>query len=129
MKLQDQIKKDRIVAIKAKDPLKRTLLTVLLGELDREGKEVDDVTVEAVIRKMIKNANTIGDISALAEIDVLDAYLPQLMSESDVRTIIENMIYKADGSIMLGSIMKEFNIKYRGKADNKLVSEIARELT
>lgn len=54
------------------------------------------------------------------QIEVVNKFKPQLMSEDEIRKIIEALPDKS-----IKSVMKEFKTNYPGKADMSLVSKIA----
>ena len=59
------------------------------------------------------------------ELKYLEPYLPQLMSEDQIREIVKT--YKAAGLTNAGQMMGLFNRDYKGLADMKLVSTIIAE--
>jgi hypothetical protein len=48
------------------------------------------------------------------------------MGSERIREIISN--YKKNGLVNVGQIMGEFSKNFKGQADNKIVSEIAKEV-
>lgn len=64
------------------------------------------------------------------ELEILYKYLPEQMSEEDLRNIIKSVIEKSGAKEMkdVGLVMKEIMAQVRGKADGKIVSEMVREL-
>lgn len=130
MSLKAQIKEAYMQAMKDKDPVKKNLFGVILGEIQTEelrGISVGDSEVESILRKMIKSLLKIGNEESLLEIEIIEPYLPQLMDDSKIKTILEGFIN--DGTPKeIGILLKNFNILYNGKADNKVVSRIIKEL-
>ena len=61
------------------------------------------------------------------EIECIKPFLPSLMSEDKVREILTNLI-DSGVSKNMGELMKNFNSQYKGKADNKIVSQVIKEL-
>jgi uncharacterized protein YqeY len=57
---------------------------------------------------------------------VLEPYLPTMMSKELIKVTVEDMI--KNGANNMGQIMGTFNKQFPGKADNKLVSQYAKEL-
>ena len=66
----------------------------------------------------------------LEEIAVIEKYLPQQMSEADVRKELAAIIVStgAKGPGDLGKVMGAASKHFAGRADNKLVSQIVKEL-
>lgn len=133
MSLKDQISADYMTAFRAKDTEKKNFLGVIKGEIQlAESKDnfKGEESVLAIVRKMEKSLNENaenGDDTARNELEYLKPYLPQLMNEGEIRTILEK--YVADGATPnIGFLMGSFNRDHSGKADNKVVSRIAKEI-
>jgi len=125
--LREEINTDFMIAFKSGDAFKKTLLGVLKGEIANEvsrGVDEGDSTDIRVIKAMIKSARKMGTTEAEQEIEILNAYLPELMSDEAIRTVITTELSSAQS---IGEVMKHFKIKYNGLADNATVSKIARE--
>jgi len=76
---------------------------------------------------MEKSLLTINTEDSLAELEIIKPYLPQLMNEEKIRTVLEGFISEGMPKDM-GVLMKNFNMLYKGKADNKIVSQLIKEL-
>ena len=138
--LFEQIKKDRITYFKQRNEnmnakVGYNVLGVLIGDATKETKEPNDEKIIALLKKFIDNAkvcieNARDDLSRLTaekEIEVLSQYLPQQLSESDIKTLIANMVVATD-DINIGMIMKFFKNNYAGQYDGALVSAIAKKV-
>lgn len=101
--LYEQIKINQLEARKAKDSIKSTLLTTLLGEIETlkfKQKEqtvlVPDEIVYQVIKKFIKNIEEslkLRENSNLAiEKEILVKYLPVEISHSELSNLIESFV-------------------------------------
>ena len=75
------------------------------------------------MEKSLKQTNT---EESLKEFEYIKPYLPSLMDELTIRSIIHT--FKKDGIDDVGRMMGEFNKLYKGKADNSLVSKIVKEV-
>lgn len=138
--LLETIKKDRIEAIKAKNEPVKSVLTVLVGEIDRNrgNKELTDEVVIATIVKMCKSSEeTIAMLPKDADtaeqkliLDILSKYRPQLKNAKETRDIIMSIIERYDavkiGSSNFGIVMKE--LKSHTGIDMKIASGIVKEL-
>ncbi len=64
-----------------------------------------------------------------AEIKVLEAYLPKMMDEAEIRTRVQAVIAELGVTNMkgLGPVMKRLTAELRGLADGQLVNRIVRE--
>jgi uncharacterized protein YqeY len=128
MNLKEQINADFLEAFKAKDMEKKNFLGLLKGEIQNEegrGTVTTDETVMGILRKMEKALKQTDNAQSLVELRYMDPYLPKLMSEDKIRTII--LEYKSEGFNNVGQIMGRFNREYKNLADMKLVSEIIAE--
>lgn len=129
MNLKEQINADFITAFKAKEMEKKNFLGLLKGEIQTDegrGTVTTNETVISILRKMEKSLKQTNSEESLGELKYLEPYLPQLMSEDQIRVIIIN--YKANGLTQMGQIMGQFNKEHKGLADNKLVTTIIAEL-
>lgn len=130
MNLTEQINADFIAAFKAKEMEKKNFLGLIKGEIQNEASRpnavINDETVLAILRKMEKSLKLTNTPESLGELEFLNPYLPQLMSEDRIREIIGG--YKSDGVTNVGQIMGAFNKDYKGKADNSVVSRIVKEV-
>ena len=137
--LKEIISKNYVEAFKAGEKVKKNLLGVVKSEITTLEKNINtenlpDAEVIKILNKISKNlketlSQTDNEESKI-ELSIIEAYLPQQMSEAELRTVIEQIISetgaKSPGEI--GKVMGGFNAKFAGKADNKTVSIITKEL-
>lgn len=129
MTLKEQINADFMAAFKAKDMDRKNFLGVVKGEIQNEegrGSIATDDVVMGILRKMEKSLTQTNTTESLAELEYIKPYLPQLMDEDQIRTIISG--YRANGLDNMGALMGTFNKDHKGLADNKLVSAIIKEM-
>lgn len=133
MSLKNQINSDYLVAFKAKDPISKSILSVIKGEIQTHEKnlnvpDLSDEDVIKILNKTVKSLNeTISksdDSESKLQLEVVSKYLPKQMSESEISEIISNMISE-NSEIKIGDIMKKFSSL---NADKKLVSQIFNSL-
>jgi len=64
-----------------------------------------------------------------AEIAVLEAYLPKMMDEAEIRARVQAVIAELGVTDMkgMGPVMKRLTVELRGLADGQLVNRIVRE--
>ena len=89
MTIQQQIKKDLMGAMKAKDEDKKSTLRVIMGEFARaDSKELSDDEVIKVLKKLIKSEKETlaqkGSDEDTAFIQIIETYLPQMASEDEI---------------------------------------------
>jgi len=131
MRLQELIKKDLAVAMKAKDDGRKDAIRVILGEFARFGKkELADEEVVGVLKKLVKSEREL--LSRKGESDsgfikVVEGYLPKMASREEVVAWIEANIdfsqYKNKMQAM-GSIMKHFGAMADGNEIKKILQEL-----
>ena len=138
-KLKDAVK----TAMKQKDKAKVTAIRGVLAAIQYEEmqKNVDDLA-EADILKVIKSeikkrneeiefaekaerAETVAELKG--EIEMLTAFLPTQLSETELETIISDL-KSAEPEINLGGVMKKLNETHSGQFDGKTASSVARKL-
>ena len=128
-KLKEKINSDFMVAFKNKEMDKKNFLGLIKGEIqlqEARGIESIDKNVLVILKRLEKSLIQNGDENSKKELEYLSPYMPKMMSEDEIRNIIINL--KENGMNNLGQIMGEFNKSYKGKADNKLVSQVAKEI-
>jgi uncharacterized protein YqeY len=76
-----------------------------------------------------QNRPELADVE-LFQAKVMEEYLPQQMSEEEIRSAVEQVIFEtgAGSPADMGKVMGGFSAKYAGKADGKIVSNIVKEL-
>ena len=131
MGLQAKIREDMVAAMKARDRETVDLLRVVAGEFSRKmnnGIELPDDEVIPIIRKMVENAKELGNDS---EIPILEKYLPHMLGEFQIKTIVGGIIQKNKYSGMqdMGKVMGTLKTHpMTAQIDGKLSSRITREL-
>lgn len=145
--LLEKLKKDALEARKARDTLKASLLTTLVAEAERVGKDdgnrlSSDTEVVAVIKKFIKNADeslralqSRSDPGGAAvsqvqtEKSVLECYLPSQASEAQIREQVERLVGVLDerSPKQMGALMAKLNSAFEGNFDKALASRIVKE--
>jgi uncharacterized protein YqeY len=128
MTLKERIYTDFMEAFKAKDFQRKNFLGILKGEIQNEegrGTVATDAVVMSILKKMEKSLKLTNSEEALTELGFIEPYLPTMMAEEQIATVIKDLI--AGGAKNIGSIMGTFNKDYVGQADNAIVSRLAKE--
>ena len=145
MSLFDTIQSDMYAAMKSGDKHKTGTLRVALSTLkDKKIEKREDLTeVEAIkiIQNLVKQRKEAADIykengrndlmeNENAELEILNAYLPQMMSEDDLRTLVKKVVEDTEASSLsdIGKVMPEVMKQSAGKADGKMAQSIVRDL-
>lgn len=126
MTLLDKINSDYLQARKDNNIVVKNLLGVIKGEIQNEQLRGGKVDVEAILKRMEKSLKQTNTPEALRELEVIKPYLPEEMSEGEIAIIIKS--YKEQGLSNMGQMMGKFNTEHKGKADNKLVSEVIKKI-
>ena len=144
--LEERITEDYKQAMKSKDAVKSSALSFLRSQIkymviEKKVSRLEDADTIAVIKKQVKqhqdsidqfekgNRNDLADKEKI-ELAILKSYLPQEMSESELRVLIDAAVKESGASTMkdMGKVMKVLMSKVAGKADNKLVSDLVKKV-
>lgn len=143
MSLKDRIQDDMKSAMRAKakdrlSTLRLALAAIKQQEVDRQ-TTLDDEQVIAVLERMIKqrresishyqNANR-EDLAAqeASEIAVIQVYMPELLSDEEVATLIDEAISVTNAQSMrdMGKVMGIVKQRAHGRADMTTVSALVK---
>jgi uncharacterized protein YqeY len=130
--LKEKINQEFITAFKSKEMEKKNFLGVIKGEIQNaegRGSKSSDEDVMGILKKLeksLKQSIENGDEESKNQLEILKKYLPEQMSSEDIKKEIDLMI--KSGLDNIGMIMRNFNQKFKGMADNSEVSKIAKEL-
>ena len=143
--MYEKINEDLKNAMKEKDTFKLSVLRMLKSALQLEQiakkHELDDNEIAAVLKKQVKvRKDSLEEYkkydktelveSLEKEIAILDAYLPEEMSESEISEIVKSAVEEIKPTSMkeMGLVMKKVNELLVGKnADMSLVSKLVKE--
>jgi len=134
MTLKSQIYEDMKIAMKAGDKDRLKVVRLILAaikqvEVDTR-TEMDDPAVLAVLNKMVKqrrdsvsqfrsgNRDDLADIE-LAEIGVLEGYLPEQLSDREIDQLVDQAITDTGAESIrdMGKVMGQVKKKAQGRAD------------
>lgn len=145
MSLLNQIDNDLKEALKSKDKIRaqtiRSLKSAIKYAEIEEGGPLDEPGVLGVIAKQAKQRrDAIAEFqkggrddlveSEAAELAVLETYLPEPLSESEIEAQAEIVIKElgATGMKSMGQVMNRLMDDLKGQADGKVVSQVVRRL-
>lgn len=120
------MKKEDLLKLKLENksnPVVRSLISTIIGELDRKSKNPNEAEVMSVIKK-IRDADlevTMTDQIA-KELDFLDGLIPKPLSEDGMKKIVSSLSFTK-----IGEYMSYFKENYPGQYDGKLLSSIVKE--
>lgn len=139
MKLKEKINADYMTAFRAKNTTAKNLLSVIKGEIQTTEKNtgVENMSDEDVMKILKKTVKSLKETNAsfpsaqtAEELFIAEAYLPTQMSEEEVRTAVDEIIASMRTTLTvkeMGKVMGQFNSKYAGLADGKLVSQAVKD--
>lgn len=146
MSLMQILKDDQLAARKARETVKASLLTTLIGEAAVIGKndgnrDTTDAEVVAVVKKFIKSnvelyssAKNIWDSPVLDAIieekSILDSYLPKQLTKEDLKIIFRKYSFYDCTQASVpnkGQFMKHLKDNYVGQYDGKVAAEAVDE--
>lgn len=138
--LKSRIQNDLNQSRKDRDKLRTLVLSTALSEIkNREidgGKPVDDEGVVQVLAKAIKQRDDAAEQfrdagreelaeKEEAQAEVLRAYLPEGLSEDEVRAMVREIV--AGGATDMGPVMGQLMPRIRGRFDGGEANRIVRE--
>lgn len=133
----EKLKEANIESIKTKDTTARALYSVLLNKIKLEeisrrqaGGSLSDGDVAAILQKAVKElteemagyekaGNTQMMDTIKKQISLVEIYLPKMLSEEEIKSIILSLEDKS-----IPAVMKYFKANYNGACDMKKVSEV-----
>lgn len=147
MSLSDQINEDIKKAMLARDKDKLESLRavkaslLLLKTQDGAGGEISEDAELKLLQKLVKQRKESAEIYRsqqrpdLAEVELMQAsfievYLPKQMDTNELRGVIAQIIADTGATSVkeMGKVMGVASKTLAGKADNKTISELIREL-
>lgn len=144
MNIEEKINGDIKTAMLAKDAKKLEALraiksAILLLKTSPEGLSED--TAMKAIQKEVKKRKESADLynqqnrADLAEVEayqanVMEEYLPKQLSEDEIKAQLQTIITSvgATGAADMGKVMGAATKHFAGKADNKVVSQLVKQL-
>ena len=140
----EKITKDLTEAMKAKDTFRTSVLRMLKSALKNEEinkkSPLTDDEVLSIIKKQVKtrkdsmneyisyNRMDLAD-SLQKEIDILNEYLPEELSDEELEKIVKETItkVKAESIKQMGIVIKTISSEYGARCDMAKVSKLVKE--
>ena len=140
MSLKAQLTEDMKTAMRAKDQTALSTIRLINAAIKQfevdERTEADDGKVVAIITKMVKQRKDSASIyteagrqdladKENAEIEVLNRYLPEMLSEEEIAAEVAAVLSEtgASGMADMGKVMGALKSRLAGKADMALVNQ------
>ena len=145
MSLLKNITDEMYLSMKSGDKEKantlRTLISKLKDQQIKLRKDISDEEALKIIKTLVKQRNESAEIYSKAgreelaqkenfEISILNNYLPKLMSEEDVLSLIKKIVNETNAKDLsdIGKVMPLVMQRGEGKVDGKIANSILRSL-
>ena len=144
--LFDQVSKDIVAAMKAKDKVRLEALRnnkkVFIEAKTAPGANdtLDDAAALKILQKLAKQGNDSAALykgqnredlaeAELAQVAVIESYLPKPMSSEEIENAVKDIISQTGASSIkeMGKVMGIASKQLAGKADGKTISEIVKK--
>lgn len=138
------INKEIKEAMLAKDSVRLSSLRAiksafLVAQTEKGAGELDDDAMQKIIQKQVKqrkdaaaiyieqNRHDLAD-DELAQVSILEEFLPEQLSEDEIRQTVEAIMTQMGASSMadMGKVMGAANKQLAGRADGKLIAQIVK---
>lgn len=145
MALKQQLQEDLKNALRARDERRKAVIRLTLAaighaEVERDS-DLSDEDVAAVLQKQaVLRRDTIAELEQanrpdllareLAELAILEAYLPKQLSRDEIAEEARRVIAEvgATGPRDVGQVMRALMARLKGRADGTVVNQIVREM-
>ena len=145
MSLLKNITDEMYLSMKSGDKEKantlRTLISKLKDQQIKLRKDISDEESIKIIKTLVKQRKESAEIYSKAgreelaekenfEISILDNYLPKLMSEEDVLSLIKKIVDETNAKDLsdIGTVMPLVMQRGKGKVDGKIANRILRSI-
>lgn len=142
--MRERIMNDLKEAMKNQDKELLNVIRMIKGAIQLEEinlkKELDDIEMTSLLSKQIKTRKeTLEDlekanredliVKTKKEIEILERYMPQMMSEEEINKTIDEVFeeVKPETAKDIGKIMGKISPLLKGKADMSLVSKLIKD--
>lgn len=145
MNILNQLNEDMKTAMRAKERDKLTTIRMIKASIQNEeikkGAELNDEEILAILsREKKQRLESFTEFEKAgredltekltAELEVVEKYLPEQLSDEEVRTLVKETIAEVGAESMqdMGTVMSNVMPKLQGRADGDQVNAMVREL-
>ena len=145
MSLKETLLQDMKTAMKEKDTIRKNTVQlirsgVLQIEKDKQIELDDEGVLDVISKELKKRRDSMPDFvksgrqdlidNLNKEIEVLLTYLPKQLTEDEIRAIVEEAVKETGAATMkdMGKVMANVTPKVKGRADNKIVSGLVKQM-
>ena len=145
--LFDQVSKDIVAAMKAKDKVRlealRNIKKVFIEAKTAPGANdtLDNAVALKILQKLAKQGNDSAALyksqnradlaeAELAQVAVIESYLPKPLSLEEIETAVKDIISQTGATSIkdIGKVMGASNKQLADRADGKTISDIVKKL-
>lgn len=146
MNLKEKINADLLSAMKAKEEIKLGALRMLKASImkfevsgDKKMEATDENVLQIIGKEVKQRKDSIEAyrkgsredlaVKEEAEMKILQMYLPEQMSEDELKTLISRTISQTGATVKdFGKIMGTVMAQAKGKADGQMVTRLVKEV-
>ena len=145
--LFDQVSKDIVAAMKAKDKVRlealRNIKKVFIEAKTAPGANdtLDDAAALKILQKLAKQGHDSADLytqqnrpdlaeAEMAQVKVIESYLPKALSAEEIEAAVKEIIAQTGATSIkeMGKVMGLASKQLAGKADGKAISDVVKKL-
>ncbi len=145
MGLKEKINGDLKEAMLARDKIRTSTLRLLIAsiknaEIEKRREISDEEFIEIINREVRKRKEAIAEFEKgnrpdlvekeLSEMNILKQYLPEEIPVEELKKMLARVIEELGASSLkdLGRVMSRIMPEVKGRADGKMVNQLAREM-
>lgn len=145
MSLKERLLEDMKIAMKDKDVIRKNTIqmaraAVLQVEKDNRITLEDDGILDVIAKEVKKRRDAMPEFeksgrqdlidSLKAEMDVLLQYLPRQLTEEELEPIVRQAVEETGAASArdMGKVMQAVMPKVKGRADGKMINQIAKRI-
>ncbi|KRE90372.1 MULTISPECIES: GatB/YqeY domain-containing protein [Paenibacillus] len=145
MSLSDRLNEDMKQAMKSQDKFKLSVIrmvrsTIKNSEIDLKRPLDDNEVLDVLTREIKQRKDSLQEFTKAgrddladnlsAELVILAEYMPQQLSEEEVKAIVQQTIQQigASSKADMGKVMTALMPQVKGRADGKLINQLVQQL-
>lgn len=145
MSLSDRLNEDMKQAMKSQDKFKLSVIrmvrsTIKNSEIDLKRPLDDNEVLDVLTREIKQRKDSLQEFTKAgrddladnlsAELVILAEYMPQQLSEEEVKAIVQQTIQQigASSKADMGKVMTALMPQVKGRADGKIINQLVQQL-
>ena len=144
MSLKEKLQEDLKSSMKNKDTIRKSVVTLIRAaikqhEVDNRVELADDAIIDIISKQLKQRKDSLAEFEKAnrddlveetkSEIQVLEGYLPQQLSEEELEKIVIETIAEVGATSMkdIGKIMATIKPKTAGRAEGRKINELVKK--